>query len=131
MNIFDSLGMGGLIKANLKVYFDSIKHGINHRDALTVVLKSRYPFEAGKSREVALRWEGARMAEAHLDKTKPPAEKDELRDLIHTMYSVETHLDRADVFKRIKENEKFDAKFNELYDSMKTKYKVKDGVGCQ
>lgn len=130
MNIFDFLGMGGLIKDNLKVYFDSIKDGINHKDALMVVLKSRYPFEPGKSREVALRWERPRMAEAQFDKTKPPTEKDvekdELRDLIHTMYSVEAHLDRADVFKRIKENEKFDDKFNELYDPMKTKYKVKE-----
>lgn len=116
MGIFSMGGMGGLVKANLSVYFDSIKRGINHEDALMTCLKSRYPFEPNKLREVMIKWHGYKANDTG---------KDELRDLIYIMYSVETHLDIDDRFRRIKALEifwKFDEKFNELYDSVKAKY---------
>ena len=129
MSIFASWSMGGLIKANLKVYFDSVKIGIDHNEALAVVLKSRYPFEPGKIREVSSLWRGAIRAEAdyaRFAKIEPPTEidveRDELRDLILNMYYVETHLDITDTFKRREETIKFEDKFNELYDKMKAEY---------
>ncbi|OGO24353.1 MAG: hypothetical protein A2Z28_06500 [Chloroflexi bacterium RBG_16_51_9] len=121
MNWFALGAMGPLIKSNLRVYFDLVNHGVDHKEALVMVLKSRYPFEPGKILTVQARWIGTRMAEAHFDRTKLPTAKDELRDLIHTMYSVETHAERAVGLTRLKENERFDDKFNKLYDSMKVK----------
>ena len=118
--------MEGLIKANLSIYFDTIKRGVDHSSAIFMVLKTRYPLSSSKRREVESFWRGARKAELQSEKNQPPTRKDlemaELKDLIHSMYSVETHLDRTDVFKRIKENEKFDSEFNKLYDSLKIKY---------
>ncbi len=48
MGTFDSFGMTGIVKSNLSVYFDLRKDGFTHKDALSKVLESRYPFERGK-----------------------------------------------------------------------------------
>ncbi|MFC1924788.1 hypothetical protein ACFLXA_05450 [Chloroflexota bacterium] len=125
-SIFAMWSIGALIKANLKAYFYSIASGASHEDALARVLKSRYPLSRDKREHVAESYHGRRIGKAKFSSTKPAtqedAEKDELQDLIFTMYEIETHLDRVDTFQIMKEEEKFDDKFNEIYDSMKHKY---------
>jgi len=132
MPIIDLSGMGGLIKKNLMVYFNSRKKGADHQNAMKMCLATRYRLETDKIQEAVSWWKGVRMAEAdyikmaHIKITKPPTkddiEKDELRDLLHTMYTIESHLDQRDTFIRVKENERFDDKFSKLYDSMKAEY---------
>lgn len=122
MSIFTSWVMGGLIKANLKAYFDSIKMGLVHEDALIMVLKSRYPFEPGKIRKVMTEVPGIIALNAGEERTTLPAKKDELRDLICTMYFVEIKLDFADRYTLYMLNMKLIDKFNDLYDSIKAKY---------
>ena len=92
--MFAMFGIGGIIKSNLRVYFDSLRHNATHKDALARCLKTRYPFEPDKIREVLLHWEQSLMVKVHFNDIKALTDKDELRELIKSMYNVETHLDR-------------------------------------
>ena len=126
MSFFSFLGVEGVIKANLTVYFDSLKQDSDHEKAMTLMLKTRYPLDASKRREVGLRWNGTRRAEEEFNKEASrdfiELHKAEVKDLIYVMYQTETHLDKADVNKRIKENQKFDEIFEKLYDPMEASY---------
>ena len=118
MSIFTARAMRGLIKANLKIYFDSRKMGLDHEDALDMVLKSRYPFEPGKKRKVMTELPGIIALNAGEERTTLRTHQEELRDLICTMYFVEMKLDFADRYTLHMRNMELVDIFNELYDSM-------------
>jgi len=119
MGKLTSWAMGGLIKANLSVYFDLIKMGLDHENALIRLVKSRYPLEPGKFRKVMTEMPRIIALNASEERTTLPTKKDELRDLLWTMYCVEVKLDFADTYPL--KMELID-KFEDLYDSIKTKY---------
>jgi hypothetical protein len=122
MGIFSLFGKQGFIKSNLKVYFEFRKLGAIHEDALMTCLKTRYPFEPGKSQDVKICWEGAMMADQYLNKTKRLTDKQQLMELVRAMYTVETYLDKVDSFKRVDELDKLEEEFNKQYDLMQQKY---------
>jgi len=122
MSIFSSWVMGGLIKANLKVYFDLVKDGVSHEDALAVVLKSRYPFEPGKKCKVMTILPGVIALNARGERATVTTNREELRDLICAMYIVEVKMDVDDEYSFQNEITKLINKYNDLYDSIKVKY---------
>ena len=122
MGIFDSFGMTGIIKSNLSVYFDLRKDGFNHKDALSKVLESRYFLEHGKYQKVLSQWQRVSLNTESQEKSTSSSEKDELLELIQIMYLVEVHLDDADYFTKLGKRDKLSDKFDELYNSIKTKY---------
>ena len=122
MGIFDSFGMTGIVKSNLSVYFDLRKDGFTHKDALSKVLESRYPFERGKYQKVLSQWQRESLNTESLEKSASSLEKDELLELIQIMYSVEVHLDDAGLFIKMGKRDKLSDKFDELYNSIKVKH---------
>ncbi len=122
MGIFDSFGMTGIVKSNLSVYFDLRKDGFTHKDALSKVLESRYPFERGKYQKVLSQWQRESLNTESLEKSASSLEKDELLELIQIMYLVEVHLDDAGLFIKMGKRDKLSDKFDELYNSIKVKY---------
>ena len=116
------------IKVSLGVYFDSIKNGIAHKDALMKVLKSYFRYEPGKIQKVTTGLLGSDILKANTDRILLPKEKkDDLHDLILTMYFVATHVDANSMF-AMEAEQKFFVIFEELYDSMKTKYLEKQSI---
>jgi len=120
--------MKATTNVSLAVYFDSIKNGIAHKDALMKVLKSHFRFEPGKISKVQAELLGSNTLKANTDKPLLPKQiKDDLLDLIWTMYCVETHVDTNSLFESEAE-QNFFVIFNELYDSMETKYLEKQST---
>lgn len=122
MNIFSMFRKDGFIKSNLKVYFDSRKIGAYQWDALMTCLKTRYPFESGKIRDVKNCWEGAVRAVLFANKTNHLSEKELLLELLIAMYTIETGLHKVDTSKRVDELDKLEEEFNKQYDLMQQKY---------
>lgn len=123
MNVVSRKAMANLIQVNLTGYFGLRKDGVSHEDALRKLVKTRYLFfERGKRDKVMTLWSEAKASKLRMNKTTSPSEKDELRDLLGSMYIVETHLDKVDMLTLEAYNLEFDDKFNELFELKKTKY---------
>lgn len=122
MNKLDLKAMENLAKVNLDGYFNCRKNGMNHNDALTKLLKSRYFIERGKQQKVMALWSETRALISRSDGTTSKKESDELRYLLNYMYIVETHLDRVDTETRNTYNMAFRDIFNELFELIKAKY---------
>ena len=123
MSMVSRKAMANLIQVNLAGYFGLRKDGLSHEDALRKLVKTRYLFfERGKREKVMTLWSEAKASKLRMNETTSPSEKDELRDLLHYMYIVETHLDKVDMLSLEAYNLEFDDKFNELFELVKTKY---------
>ena len=123
MGILSSMAMKSIIKANLNVYFDLVeKRGLDHDDALAEVLESRYPFEPGKKREVVNVLPIISSLNTVEGITTTPEKKEQLRDLISTMYFIETKQDVGDFFSLHMKYTEFIERYDGLYDSIEAKY---------
>ena len=123
MGILSSMAMKSIIKTNLNLYFDMItKSGLNHDDALAKLLESRYHFEPGKIMEVTGELPIISSLKTVEGSDKTPKQEGELRDLISTMYFVETKQDIGNYSAVHMKYAEFSERYNDLYDSIKAKY---------
>ena len=103
-------GSTGLIKANMRVYFVQRSRGASHKEALNLVIKSRYPF----SQEKQL------IVKDIFERTSPKGSEDsDLKALVYTIFSFEngsppTHDWIANILRKI----------DNVYNSISRQYKI-------
>ncbi len=87
---------------------------MNHSDALSKLIKTRYFIEFGKRKKVMALWSETEANKAR-SKGVQPNEKEQLQDLLFSMYFIETHLDKVDVTTLDTYKQIFEDKFNEIF----------------